>query len=140
MVTSQISLLGEFSLLGIGDYVVLHTDLLKGRGEDLKPDPYLRKSPSLESLSRPPSLGFGNTRLLSASTGGLKPQSKLRYHVYTVRPHWVGGLVIFLLFHRLWSVYLYVYFSLMKTTRHKTCLQHGKWALDSRTVQSEIGP
>ncbi|XP_072677070.1 cytospin-B isoform X1 [Canis lupus baileyi] len=53
------------------------SDLLKGRSEDLKPDPYLRKSPSLESLSRPPSLGFGNTRLLSASTGGLKPQSKL---------------------------------------------------------------
>ncbi|XP_044106199.1 cytospin-B-like [Neovison vison] len=53
------------------------SDLLKGRGEDLKQDPYLRKSPSLESLSRPPSLGFGNTRLLSASTGGLKPQSKL---------------------------------------------------------------
>ncbi|XP_012581822.1 PREDICTED: cytospin-B isoform X2 [Condylura cristata] len=53
------------------------SDLLKGRTEDLKPDPYLRKSPSLESLSRPPSLGFGSTRLLSASTGGLKPQSKL---------------------------------------------------------------
>ncbi|XP_069337969.1 cytospin-B isoform X2 [Eulemur rufifrons] len=53
------------------------SDLLKGRAEDLKPDPYLRKSPSLESLSRPPSLGFGSTRLLSASTGGLKPQSKL---------------------------------------------------------------
>ncbi|XP_064439523.1 cytospin-B isoform X3 [Mirounga angustirostris] len=53
------------------------SDLLKGRGEDLKPDPYLRKSPSLESLSRPPSLGFGSTRLLSASTGGLKAQSKL---------------------------------------------------------------
>ncbi|XP_038521667.1 cytospin-B isoform X5 [Canis lupus dingo] len=53
------------------------SDLLKGRSEDLKPDPYLRKSPSLESLSRPPSLGFGNTKLLSASTGGLKPQSKL---------------------------------------------------------------
>ncbi|XP_040486042.1 cytospin-B isoform X2 [Ursus maritimus] len=69
--------LPDLPLSGIGDYVVLHTDLLKGRGEDLKPDPYLRKSPSLESLSRPPSLGFGNTRLLSASTGGLKPQSKL---------------------------------------------------------------
>ncbi|EHB07807.1 Cytospin-B [Heterocephalus glaber] len=53
------------------------SDLLKGRTEDLKPDPYLRKSPSLESLSRPPSLGFGSTRLLSASTGGLKPPSKL---------------------------------------------------------------
>ncbi|ERE67753.1 cytospin-B isoform 1 [Cricetulus griseus] len=52
------------------------SDLLKGRAEDRKSDPYLRKSPSLESLSRPPSLGFGNTRLLSASTGGLKP-SKL---------------------------------------------------------------
>ncbi|XP_013377652.1 PREDICTED: cytospin-B isoform X3 [Chinchilla lanigera] len=53
------------------------SDLLKGRTEDLKPDPYLRKSPSLESLSRPPSLGFGSTRLLSASAGGLKPPSKL---------------------------------------------------------------
>ncbi|XP_014644966.1 PREDICTED: cytospin-B isoform X6 [Ceratotherium simum simum] len=53
------------------------SDLLKGRAEDLKPDPHLRKSPSLESLSRPPSLGFASTRLLSASTGGLKPQSKL---------------------------------------------------------------
>ncbi|XP_070338064.1 cytospin-B isoform X4 [Equus asinus] len=53
------------------------SDLLKGRAEDLKPDPYLRKSPSLESLSRPPSLGFASTRLLSASTGGLKTQSKL---------------------------------------------------------------
>ncbi|XP_055450104.1 cytospin-B isoform X3 [Psammomys obesus] len=52
------------------------SDLLKGRAEDRKSDPYLRKSPSLESLSRPPSLGFGNSRLLSASTGGLKP-SKL---------------------------------------------------------------
>ncbi|XP_028390081.1 cytospin-B isoform X2 [Phyllostomus discolor] len=53
------------------------SDLLKGRTEDLKPDPYLHKSPSLESLSRPPSLGFGNTRLLSTSPRGLKPQSKL---------------------------------------------------------------
>lgn len=53
------------------------SDLLKGRAEDLKPDHYLRKSPSLESLSRPPSLSFGSTRLLSTSTGGLKPQSKL---------------------------------------------------------------
>ncbi|XP_006901452.1 PREDICTED: cytospin-B-like isoform X2 [Elephantulus edwardii] len=53
------------------------TDLLKGRAEDLKPDVYLRKSPSLESLSRPSSLGFGNARLLSSSTRALKPQSKL---------------------------------------------------------------
>ncbi|EPY83799.1 spectrin domain with coiled-coils 1 isoform 3-like protein [Camelus ferus] len=53
------------------------SDLLKGRAEDLKPDPYLRKSPSLESLSRPPSLGFGGTRLLSASPGGWKPPGKL---------------------------------------------------------------
>ncbi|XP_077020109.1 cytospin-B isoform X3 [Tamandua tetradactyla] len=52
-------------------------DLLKGRADGLKPDPYLRKSPSLESLSRPPSLGFGNTRLLSSSTGGLRAHSKL---------------------------------------------------------------
>ncbi|XP_005870251.2 PREDICTED: cytospin-B isoform X3 [Myotis brandtii] len=51
--------------------------LLKGRADDLKPDPYLRKSPSLESLSRPPALGFGSTRLLSTSTGGLRPHSKL---------------------------------------------------------------
>ncbi|XP_066877827.1 cytospin-B isoform X3 [Kogia breviceps] len=53
------------------------SDLLKGRAEDLRPDPYLRKSPSLESLSRPPSLGFGGSRLLSAPTGGWTPQSKL---------------------------------------------------------------
>ncbi|XP_045149319.1 cytospin-B isoform X2 [Echinops telfairi] len=53
------------------------SDLLKGRAEDLKPDSYLRKSPSLESLSRPSSLGFGNARLLSTSTRALKPQSKL---------------------------------------------------------------
>ncbi|XP_054995232.1 cytospin-B isoform X3 [Sorex araneus] len=46
--------------------------LMKG-----KPDPYLRKSPSLESLSRPPTLNFGSTRLLSVSTGGLRPHSKL---------------------------------------------------------------
>lgn len=70
---------------GVDDYVVVHTDLLKGRAEDLKPDPYLRKSPSLESLSRPPSLGFGSTRLLSSSSGGLRPQSKLRYTFETVR-------------------------------------------------------
>nr|XP_044986735.1 cytospin-B isoform X2 [Jaculus jaculus] len=69
--------LPDLSLSGTGGYVVAHTDLLKGRAEDLKPDPYLRKSPSLESLSRPPSLGFGSTRLLSTSTGGLKPPSKL---------------------------------------------------------------
>ncbi|XP_026303959.1 cytospin-B [Piliocolobus tephrosceles] len=53
------------------------SDILKGRTETLKPDPHLRKSPSLESLSRPPSLGFGDTRLLSASTRSWKPQSKL---------------------------------------------------------------
>lgn len=70
----------DFFSLEMGDNVVIHTDLLKGRTEDRKSDPYLRKSPSLESLSRPPSLGFGNTRLLSASTGGLKP-SKLRYWI-----------------------------------------------------------
>uniref|UniRef100_A0AC11E8N3 Sperm antigen with calponin homology and coiled-coil domains 1 n=1 Tax=Ovis aries TaxID=9940 RepID=A0AC11E8N3_SHEEP len=53
------------------------SDLLKGRAEDLKPNPYLRKSPSLESLSRPPSLAFGGSRLLGTSPGGWKPQSKL---------------------------------------------------------------
>ncbi|KAM5307010.1 cytospin-B isoform 5-T7 [Glossophaga mutica] len=66
--------LPDLPLSGDEGYVVVHADLLKGRAEDLKPDPYLRKSPSLESLSRPHSLGFGNTRLLSR---GLKPQSKL---------------------------------------------------------------
>ncbi|VTJ56871.1 Hypothetical predicted protein [Marmota monax] len=75
--TTVKSLIKSFDLGRSGDNVVVHTDLLKGRAEDLKPDPYLRKSPSLESLSRPPSLGFGSTRLLSASTGGLKPPSKL---------------------------------------------------------------
>ncbi|KAM9002009.1 cytospin-B isoform X2 [Sarcophilus harrisii] len=53
------------------------SDILKGRNEDLKPDHYLRKSPSLESLSRPPSLGFSHARLLTPTPGGLKPQSKL---------------------------------------------------------------
>ncbi|XP_007670738.2 cytospin-B isoform X1 [Ornithorhynchus anatinus] len=53
------------------------TDILKGRNEDLKPDHYLRKSPSLESLSRPASLGFSNTRMLTPTLGGVKPQSKL---------------------------------------------------------------
>lgn len=88
----------NFSSSGIHDYVIVHTDLLKGRAEDLKPDPYLRKSPSLESLSRPPSLGFGNTRLLSASTGGLKPQSKLRYQFLNSEiseNHWTNNLVFF---------------------------------------------
>ncbi|KYO33800.1 cytospin-B isoform X3 [Alligator mississippiensis] len=51
-------------------------DLLKGRSEDLKPDHYLRKSPSLESLSKPPSMAF-NSRMLTSTPGGLKPQSKL---------------------------------------------------------------
>ncbi|NXC01928.1 CYTSB protein, partial [Orthonyx spaldingii] len=50
------------------------TDLLKGRNEELKPDHYLRKSPSLESLSKPP-MAF-SSRMLS-STPSLKPQSKL---------------------------------------------------------------
>ncbi|XP_019401317.1 PREDICTED: cytospin-B isoform X2 [Crocodylus porosus] len=51
-------------------------DLLKGRSEDLKPDHYLRKSPSLESLSKPPSMAF-NSRMLTSTPSGLKPQSKL---------------------------------------------------------------
>uniref|UniRef100_A0A8D0GAA9 Calponin-homology (CH) domain-containing protein n=1 Tax=Sphenodon punctatus TaxID=8508 RepID=A0A8D0GAA9_SPHPU len=42
-------------------------DLLKGRSEALKADHYLRKSPSLESLSKPHSAAFSS----------LKPQSKL---------------------------------------------------------------
>ncbi|NXB55979.1 CYTSB protein, partial [Struthidea cinerea] len=50
-------------------------DLLKGRNEELKPDHYLRKSPSLESLSKPP-MAF-SSRMLSSSPSCLKPQSKL---------------------------------------------------------------
>lgn len=75
---------GQCDLLGLSssrtsNHIVVPTDLLKGRAEDLKPNPYLRKSPSLESLSRPPSLAFGGSRLLGTSPGGWKPQSKLRY-------------------------------------------------------------
>uniref|UniRef100_G3UGJ4 Sperm antigen with calponin homology and coiled-coil domains 1 n=1 Tax=Loxodonta africana TaxID=9785 RepID=G3UGJ4_LOXAF len=61
--------------LGLPDLPI--SDLLKGRTENLKPDSYLRKSPSLESLSRPSSLVFGNARLLSSSSKGLKSQSRL---------------------------------------------------------------
>ncbi|KAM9272469.1 cytospin-B [Morus bassanus] len=50
-------------------------DLLKGRNEELKPDHYLRKSPSLESLSKPP-MAF-SSRMLTSTTSSLKPQSKL---------------------------------------------------------------
>ncbi|XP_016158436.1 PREDICTED: cytospin-B isoform X2 [Ficedula albicollis] len=50
-------------------------DLLKGRNEELKPDHYLRKSPSLESLSKPP-MAF-SSRMLSSTPSCLKPQSKL---------------------------------------------------------------
>ncbi|CAI5794712.1 cytospin-B isoform X1 [Podarcis lilfordi] len=51
-------------------------DLLKGRSEDLKPDHFLRKSPSLESLSKPPSMSFSG-RMLTSTHSGLKPPSKL---------------------------------------------------------------
>ncbi|NWU55576.1 CYTSB protein, partial [Dromas ardeola] len=50
-------------------------DLLKGRNEELKPDHYLRKSPSLESLSKPP-MAF-SSRMLTPTPSSLKPQSKL---------------------------------------------------------------
>lgn len=50
-------------------------DLLKGRNEELKPDHYLRKSPSLESLGKPP-MAF-SSRMLSSTPSCLKPQSKL---------------------------------------------------------------
>ncbi|NXS95149.1 CYTSB protein, partial [Jacana jacana] len=50
-------------------------DLLKGRNEELKPDHYLRKSPSLESLSKPP-MAF-SSRMLTSAPSSLKPQSKL---------------------------------------------------------------
>ncbi|XP_070591553.1 cytospin-B isoform X2 [Erythrolamprus reginae] len=51
-------------------------DLLKGRSEEMKPDPFLRKSPSLESLSKPPSLAFAG-RMFTSTPSGLKPPSKL---------------------------------------------------------------
>nr|XP_006138767.1 cytospin-B isoform X2 [Pelodiscus sinensis]XP_025035041.1 cytospin-B isoform X2 [Pelodiscus sinensis] len=51
-------------------------DLLKGRSEDLKPEHYLRKSPSLESLSKAPSFAF-SSRPLTSSPSSLKPPSKL---------------------------------------------------------------
>ncbi|XP_061461221.1 cytospin-B isoform X2 [Rhineura floridana] len=51
-------------------------DLLKGRSEDLKPDHFLRKSPSLESLSKPSSMTFAG-RMLNSPHSGLKPPSKL---------------------------------------------------------------
>ncbi|NXY44909.1 CYTSB protein, partial [Ceuthmochares aereus] len=50
-------------------------DLLKRRNEELKPDHYLRKSPSLESLSKPP-MAF-SSRMLTSTPHSLKPQSKL---------------------------------------------------------------
>ncbi|NXU91358.1 CYTSB protein, partial [Xiphorhynchus elegans] len=50
-------------------------DLLKGRNEELKPDHYLRKSPSLESLSKPP-LAF-SSRVLPSTPSSFRPQSKL---------------------------------------------------------------
>uniref|UniRef100_A0A8C8EE57 Sperm antigen with calponin homology and coiled-coil domains 1 n=1 Tax=Otus sunia TaxID=257818 RepID=A0A8C8EE57_9STRI len=50
-------------------------DLLKGRNEEMKPDHYLRKSPSLESLSKPP-MAF-SSRMLTSTPSSLKPQSKL---------------------------------------------------------------
>ncbi|KAK2537419.1 Specc1 [Columba guinea] len=50
-------------------------DLLKGRNEELKPDHYLRKSPSLESLSKPP-MAF-SSRMLTSTPSSFKPQSKL---------------------------------------------------------------
>ncbi|XP_027600433.1 cytospin-B isoform X1 [Pipra filicauda] len=50
-------------------------DLLKGRNEELKPEHYLRKSPSLESLSKPP-MAF-SSRMLTSTPSSLKPQSKL---------------------------------------------------------------
>ncbi|KAM8797436.1 cytospin-B [Eudromia elegans] len=50
-------------------------DLLKGRNEELKPDHYLRKSPSLESLSKP-SMAF-SSRMLASTPSSLKPPSKL---------------------------------------------------------------
>ncbi|XP_044286083.1 cytospin-B isoform X3 [Varanus komodoensis] len=51
-------------------------DLLKGRSEEQKRDHFLRKSPSLESLSKPPAGTFAG-RILTSTPSGLKPPSKL---------------------------------------------------------------
>lgn len=67
----------KFFRLQTDSFFWIPTDLLKGRNEELKPDHYLRKSPSLESLSKPP-MAF-SSRMLSSTPSCLKPQSKLRY-------------------------------------------------------------
>ncbi|XP_063002514.1 cytospin-B isoform X2 [Elgaria multicarinata webbii] len=51
-------------------------DLLKGRSEEQKRDHFLRKSPSLESLSKPPTMTFAG-RMLTSTPSGLRPPSKL---------------------------------------------------------------
>ncbi|XP_030041666.1 cytospin-B [Microcaecilia unicolor] len=53
-----------------------HTDMLKRRAEELKPDYFLPKNPSLESLSKPLSLSFG-TKMSALASSSFSPQSKL---------------------------------------------------------------
>ncbi|XP_029467379.1 cytospin-B [Rhinatrema bivittatum] len=53
-----------------------HTDMLKRRAEELKPDYFLSKSPSLESLGNPLSLSFG-TKMSALASSSFRSQSKL---------------------------------------------------------------
>ncbi|KAL8199013.1 UNVERIFIED_CONTAM: hypothetical protein K2H54_031744 [Gekko kuhli] len=64
----------EFSVGRVAEEAII--DLLKGRSEDMKPDHFLRKSPSLESLSKPPSMTFAG-RMLNSTPSSLKPPSRL---------------------------------------------------------------
>ncbi|XP_069802198.1 cytospin-B [Dendropsophus ebraccatus] len=53
------------------------TDKLKGQKDDLTPDRFPRKSPSLESLNTHTSLGFGSRNSSPFVLDSLSPQSKL---------------------------------------------------------------
>uniref|UniRef100_M3XIZ5 Sperm antigen with calponin homology and coiled-coil domains 1 n=1 Tax=Latimeria chalumnae TaxID=7897 RepID=M3XIZ5_LATCH len=52
------------------------TDMLKGRSNDLKPEQYLRKSPSLESIGKAPSIAV-SSRSLAMTSSHPKLQSRL---------------------------------------------------------------
>ncbi|XP_043910443.1 cytospin-B isoform X2 [Protopterus annectens] len=52
------------------------TDVVKGRSEDLKPEMFLRKSPSLESVVKTPSIVLG-TQISSSTLPNPKPSSRL---------------------------------------------------------------
>nr|XP_033777478.1 cytospin-B isoform X2 [Geotrypetes seraphini] len=53
-----------------------HTDVLKRRAEELKPDYFLPKTPSLESLGKSLALSFG-AKMSALASSSFSPQSKL---------------------------------------------------------------